>query len=258
MAKSYINITSTDFEVLALCREVPFIDVDIVHKLFYGSQQLPDYARKKLTLLEKDSLLRGWMIAGQKKLYTLTKQGGAFLKMVSDEIEGKIFKPDFSQEYLFTSNIFAPNISHTRRLIDLFLQLRAYSFFDKVAIFDHLSGKKEYTDNRPDILICHGTHTIYLEYENSAKTPRSYIDRFNNFFKDSPRLILVLYVCSDDWLAERILRYISEFRSSNNAQKFSEHGIKESERLYIGTRGMLFKNCLDKTLTFEQIIERLK
>jgi hypothetical protein len=258
MAKSYINITPTDYEVLALCREVPFIDVELAHKVFYSSHKLPDYARKKLTLLERDQLIKGWMVPGQKKLYTLTKQGGQFLKMVSEDIKGKYFKPDFSQEMVFTSRINPPAITHTRKLIDLLLKMRAFNFFDAVFLFDHLQGKDAYTKNRPDIIMSKGGHSIYLEYENSSKAPQSYYERFQNFFKDSSKLVLVLYVCSERWISDRILRYISEFRAGKNAQKFKDHEIKESERIYISGPEMTFKNCLDKTLTLEQIMERLK
>jgi hypothetical protein len=222
VAKSYINVTVTDYETLALAREVTFIDVDIVRRVFYSSHNLPDYGRKKLTMLEKDGLLKGWMIPGQKKLYTLTRQGGQFLKMVSDDIPGKYFRPDFSKDMIFTSRINPPAITHTRKLIDLFLSLRAYNFFDSVFIFDHLQGKDTYTQNRPDLYLSKGGHSIYLEYENNSKAPQSYYDRFQNFFKDTPGLVLILYICSEPWITQRILRYISEFRAGTHAHKFKE------------------------------------
>ena len=257
MAKSYLNITATDFEVLALAREVPFVDVELVHKVFYSSHQLPDYARKKMTLLERDGLLRGWMIPGQLKLYTLTKVGGQYLKMVSGDIDGKYFKPDLSKDMIYSSRINPPAINHTRNLIDLFLKVRSYNFFDSVFIFDHLKGKDTYTKNRPDLYLAKGGHAIYLEYENSSKTPQSYFERFKNFFRDTPKLVLVLYVCSEEWIADRITRYIAEFRVGEKAFKFTETEIKESERIYISGPNMEFKNCLGKELTLSKVIEKL-
>lgn len=204
------NITERSRALLFLLREIPYITLKDIRRFFFPKAKSRSYCLELNGVLLRNRLIAKHLTGDGSWIYYLTGYGHGIVEFFLQEPPK--FDPNFRTFYYCLAprkeaevnpffffptrqipySFFTPHqmhahpLQHTRCLLELFYLLRNSLRFLHILWLDQVSGKKETLNLscHPDLLLTNDIHSeagrIYVELENSAKSPRTLVEKLNH------------------------------------------------------------------------------
>lgn len=193
----YRNLTEKSKSLLFMLREIPYITLKDIRRLFYPGQKTFGYSREMIRYMTKSDLLHPYRLGGGQVIYYLTQIGMRILEFYIQDIpkfhsETSSFyyarppaKPSERNPFFFfpareltfrpfaLKSLSSHPFYHTQALMELyavFTNMRRHLY---VLWLDMVKSKKDslHIPHNPDLLLTNDYRTegrrIYIELENS-------------------------------------------------------------------------------------------